>query len=82
MGITLFLPELIWYAYGSTFIYDDSIDLCKNNEDGYVKALYLTALVGVFCTYFYFLGFTVICFVFCAAYKTWYDYKKCDEEQQ
>ena len=75
--ITFFIPETCWYIYGSTIIYDESMEPCKNYE-AKPSALYYTAFVLVICTYIYFFYLLGICLLFCGAYMTFRDYKKGD----
>ena len=75
-GWLVFIFEVCWSIYGSTFIYSEEMDYCKGDKDESAHALilWITALVLICLGYFliiYLLGVAIfMCFI-CLTIRAW-----------
>ena len=78
--VSLFLPELAWYIYGSIFIYSPNMDPCRHHGETRIKALWITAIALIVHSYVYFVILLFVAIFFCCAYKLYKDWSKLEEE--
>ena len=69
--VIFYLPEILWYIYGSLFFYTEMMDPCKYSKLVPNRILYLSAHAIIIYSYIYFLLLLSILAFFCIAYKTW-----------
>ena len=67
--ISLFVPEIIWYIFGSIFIYSDLMEVCYESDDNLTKMLWATTVVLIIHSYLYFLMLVLVLIGFCVAYN-------------
>ena len=68
---TAFVPEIIWYGFGSFFAFSESMYECRSSDELEARILWITSLVLIIHSYIYFILLLFIFVGFCIAYRIW-----------
>ena len=80
--ISLFLPEIAWYTYGSIVIYSSEMEPCRVHDEHEIKLLWITVILLIVHSYIYFMILVVIAIIFCFAYKLYRDWSMMENRSK
>ena len=80
--ISVFLPELACYAFGSIVIYSGDMEPCRYSGETRIKILWFTSIVLVIHSYLYFIVLLLIVIFFCYAYVHYVNMQKRETESK